>query len=301
MNTRRLVIAIISLTAALLAGCSSFVQNLTPARFEANASDIYTFRVKVDEKMRNVIKGTMKVELVTDGKSYKMKPDPVLGKYVWMYELQVPSNVSTIPYYFVLNYQSEGNSGPVNEKVYSTEFTPEHKTYTSTIANRYVAQISSSRGPVGSTIGILGQGFTNYDKVVIGDVEAPTVFVSHSQLNFSIPPIPAGKTYVVSVRTGDGDLTAGRLRVDAATIGVQPTALSLGVGDSVPLTFFIDGVAPAGGLLIEVTTDIPNSIVMPVVVIPAGQRSVSVTIQGAAFGSGYLWISQRATPRTSCL
>ncbi|MBN1402935.1 MAG: IPT/TIG domain-containing protein [Opitutales bacterium] len=291
MKTRHLIIAALALSATAFTACQSFVQNLTPSRIEANASDIYTFRVKVDENMRSVIKGTMNVEIVINGETHLMRRDEALGKFIWMYEYQVPSNVSTIPYYFILKYQSKGNTGPVNETVYSTDFTPEHRPYSSNIINRYVAQISSSRGPVGATIGILGQGFTEFDRVMVGEVEAPTSFVSHSQLNFTIPPIAAGQTYNVSVRTGDGDLSAGMLRVDAATIGVQPTALSLGVGDSVPLTFFIEGAAPAGGLIINVTTDIPNNIVMPVVVIPAGQRSVSVTVQGLSYGSGHLWIS----------
>jgi hypothetical protein len=198
--------------------------------------------------------------------------------------------VSKIPYYYVLSYKLKGESGYVDEVSYSTEFTPGNAPYVSTIVNRYVVHLSSSRGPVGALISILGQGFTEFDKIVIGNVEIATTFVSHNQLSFTIPAVPAGKSYDVMLRTGDGDLPAGRLTVDASTIGVQPTSLIINVGESVPLTFFIDSPAPEGGIAIDITTDIPECVVMPEVVIPAGQRSVSVPTQGAAAGTGYLWM-----------
>ncbi|MFA5257417.1 MAG: IPT/TIG domain-containing protein [Opitutales bacterium] len=290
MKTRHIFQAVCLIAATALAGCQSFVENLTPARIEANASDIYTFRVRVDENMRSVIPKSLQVDIVVNGETHAMKLDPTMGKFVWMYEYAVPSSVSNIPYYYVLHYKVLGTSGPVDEVVYSSDLTPKHTVYTSSIVNRYVAQISSSRGPVGATIGVLGQGFTEFDKVVIGEVEAPTTFVSHNQVNFTVPPIPAGQSYEVKLRTGEGDLSAGVLRVDTATIGVQPTSVSVRAGESIPLTFFVDSPAPAGGLTINVTTNIPSSLVMPEVVIPAGQRSVSVTVSGAATGSGFIWI-----------
>jgi len=290
MKTRHLFQAACLFAAIAFSGCQSFVQNLTPARIEANASDIYTFRIKVDENMRNVIPNTMRVDIVVNGETHAMRRDLTIGKFVWVYEYQVPSNVSNIPFYAVLHYKSSGNAGPVDEVLYSTDLTPGNKLYSSSIVNRYVAQISSSRGPVGATIGVLGQGFTEFDKVVIGDVEAPTLFVSHNQLNFTIPPMAAGQTYDIKVRTGDGDLNAGNLRIDSATIGIQPTSLSLRNGESLPITFYVDSAAPVGGLIISVTTNVPNSIIMPEVVIPAGQRSVSVPVDGAAPGSGFIWV-----------
>jgi len=47
-------------------------------------------------------------------------------------------------------------------------------------------------------------------------------------------------------------------------------------------------VAPEGGLPISISTDRPESIIMPEVVIPAGAQTVSVPIQGGVGGSGII-------------
>ena len=52
--------------------------------------------------------------------------------------------------------------------------------------------------------------------------------------------------------------------------------------------------APAGGLFIDVTTDVPDSVVMPVVMVPANQTSVTVPIQGGKPGSGSLFFRSSA-------
>jgi hypothetical protein len=44
----------------------------------------------------------------------------------------------------------------------------------------------------------------------------------------------------------------------------------------------------AGGQLLDVATDVPESVIMPEVVVPAGQSSVSVPVQGGKKGSGNL-------------
>jgi hypothetical protein len=43
-------------------------------------------------------------------------------------------------------------------------------------------------------------------------------------------------------------------------------------------------------LLVNVTTDVPHSVIMPEVIIPAGQNSVSVSIQGGEPASGSLFV-----------
>ena len=279
------------MTAALLffvAGCQSLIQNKTPAKIEANASDLYTFRVKVDESLLNAIQGTVNVGIVINGETHAMQRDPDGGKYDWMFDYPVPSTVSDVPYYFVVTYYAMQGGNETKVVKFSTDSTPDHKPFSSIITNRYVIRISSPRSPVGATIAVVGQGFTDADKIVVGDVEAETSLVSHNHLNFVVPQLPADKTYKVVLRTMDGDSPAGSLRIDPSTIGVQPNDIKIASGDSIPITFFIDSPAPSGGLTIDVQTAIPASVIMPVVVIPEGQRSVSVTIQGGQPGSDYL-------------
>ena len=49
-------------------------------------------------------------------------------------------------------------------------------------------------------------------------------------------------------------------------------------------------VAPAGGLLLDITTDIPESVIMPEAVVPPGQNSLSITVEGGKPGSGSLFL-----------
>jgi hypothetical protein len=276
----------------LLAGCQSFIENKTPTKIEANASDLYTFKVRIDEALRHVVPGSMNVGIVINGETHEMQRDTESkGKYTWTIDYPVPNNVSEVPYYFIATYFADHDGARTKETEYSTNFTTANKPYLSIIANRYVIKISSPRSPVGATIAVVGQGFTDADRIVVGDVEAQTSLVSHSHINFVVPNMPAGKTYKVVLRTTDGDTPAGTLRIDPSTIGVQPSNISLKSGESIPVTFFIDSPAPAGGLTIDVQTAIPESVIMPVVTIPEGQRSVSVTIQGGKPGSAFLIIN----------
>ena len=291
MNTRRYLQILLASVVLASAGCQSFIKNATPAKIEANASDIYTFRVKVDENLHNVVPKSLWVELVINGETIKMKRDKANGKFMWSCDYPVPSTVSEVPYYFVAHYLAETNGTQTKEITYSTDSTKGNKPYTSIITNRYVIKIASSRSPVGATIAVVGQGFTETDKIIVGEAEAQSSLVSHSHINFIVPNLPVAKTYDVKLRTQDGDLSAGKLHIDSSTIGVQPSALNIKVGEALPVTFFIDSPAPEAGLTIDIVTDISACVVMPVVTIPAGQRSVSVSISGAQAGSGFLFIS----------
>jgi len=282
---------IIAVAAALmLAGCQSFIQNKTPAKIEANASDLYTFKARVNEAMNHVVPNTMRMAIVINGETHEMQRDPEGGRYDWTFDYPVPSNVSDVPYYYVATYIADHDGTRTKEISYSTTSNSDQP-FKSIIANRYVIKISSPRSPVGAMIAVVGQGFTDADKIVVGDVEARTSLVSHNHINFVVPSLPAEKTYKVVLRTTDGDTPAGTLRIDPSTIGVQPSSIKLKSGESMPVTFFIDSPAPVGGLVIDVVTAIPASVIMPVVTIPEGQRSVSVTVQGGQPGSDFLIIS----------
>jgi hypothetical protein len=290
MKTRHLFQISLAATLLAFAGCSTFIKNATPQKIEANASDIYTFRVKVDESLRKVMPKSMRVDIVINGETHPMVPDRAAGKYIWMYDCPIPSNVSDIDYYFIAKYYLDDSPSRTPKIEYSSDFLKSHNTYSSIITNRYVIKVASSRSPVGATIAVVGQGFTDGDKIVVGDIEAETSIVSHNHMNFIVPRLAAGQAYEVKLRTQDGDLSGGKIFIDKSTVGVQPNVISMKVGESIPVTFFVDAPAPAGGLTINVQTDIGSSIVMPVVVIPEGQRSVSVTLQASSAADGVLII-----------
>jgi hypothetical protein len=71
---------------------------------------------------------------------------------------------------------------------------------------------------------------------------------------------------------------------------VEPAALTLVPGQKQSVTFTVTHPAPAGGLLLDVTTDVPESVIMPEVVVPEGQSSVTVTVEGGKPGTGSLFL-----------
>ena len=71
---------------------------------------------------------------------------------------------------------------------------------------------------------------------------------------------------------------------------VSPTSLAHRAGEQQTLTFTVPGMAPSGGLLLDITTDVPEAVIMPEVVIPEGQTSVSVTVQGGTPCNGSLFL-----------
>ena len=65
--------------------------------------------------------------------------------------------------------------------------------------------------------------------------------------------------------------------------GRQATVVATG------LALLAMGAYP-GGTLLDVTTDVPESVIMPEVVIPQGQTYVSVTVEGGKTGTGNLFL-----------
>jgi hypothetical protein len=91
----------------------------------------------------------------------------------------------------------------------------------------------------------------------------------------------------------------GTFRVDATSIQVAPAALTMRQGEQQALTFTLPMPAGPGGLLIEVTTDAAESVIMTEVVVPPGAVSVTVPVQGGKPGSGSLFFKSGGTGETT--
>ena len=115
-----------------------------------------------------------------------------------------------------------------------------------------------------------------------------------SSLSFFVPAVSPGQNYRISVRGGGEALDVGSFRVDAISFQVTPAALALRTGEQQALTFTIPTPAPAGGMLIDVTTNVPASIIMPEVMVGPGQTSVTVPVQGGKPGVGSLFFKSSA-------
>jgi hypothetical protein len=158
------------------------------------------------------------------------------------------------------------------------------------IVNRYVLSLEVNRGPVGARISVLGRGFTPQDVVHLNGTPARTAFESPNSISFFVPPLDPGRNYQVTVNGAAGNSPVGTFRIDATTVSVSPTSLNLRTGERQSLTFSLPNAAPPGGTLLDIATDVPESVIMPEVVVPQGQTSVAIPVEGGKAGSGNLFL-----------
>jgi hypothetical protein len=267
----------------LLTGCDNVtLTNLTPATLPENPSGIYTITLRVTTRANIVNPVAIKPFIIIDGKHHEMSPSR-LGANLYEFEYQVSPGTTELAYYFLVNYEVELRGSMEPREAYS-EITR------ASIVNRYVLSLETNRGPVGARISIFGRGFTPQDIVYFDNTPVRTVYESPNSLGFFVPALDASLNYKVLLGSTTGTSPVGTFRIDPSNLQVTPTALNLRPGESQNLTFTVPNPAPAGGLLLDVTTDVPESVIMTEVVVPAGQTSVTVAVQGGKPGMGSLFL-----------
>ena len=270
----------------VLTGCHLTITNLTPDTVPANPSQIYTITARFEPKSGSIITSSIQPRIIIDGQSYNMSK-AAAGTDLWEFEYQLPAGRPVARYYFIADFEIRSGDGSSPQ-----EMTSELQTLN--IAGRYLLRPEASRAPVGSRVSMLGAGFTPNDVVYFDNTPSRTVFESPSSLSFFVPSVEAGRSYGLRVAGGGADLSAGAFRVDAISFQVSPSAVSLRTGEQQAITFTIPNPAPAGGMLVDVTTDAPESVVMPEIIIAAGATSITVPIQGGKPGTGSLFFKSSA-------
>ena len=279
---------LLALAAVFLGGCRSVFQNYVESQVPKNASNIYTFTFRADLSVAAIVDGTEQAWLWINGEKVPMNLIDN-GALVFSVDYPIPLGQEDVRYYYELSYSY--HNGPfVNEKVRYSTYENYGRPYSATFTNRYPIQLVSARGRVGDRIAVVGSGFSEVDTVTLDGVAAETFVSSPYSLEFIVPSVGAGLSYGATLETASGDFALGSFRVDEGSLSVTPSSLSLGSGEPTQLSFLIEGQAPEGGLMINVTTDVPTSVIMPEVVIPAGSNSVSVIVEGGVAGSGSLFV-----------
>lgn len=287
-NTRFTRIKSIALALGALAGlffvtgCNVGITNLTPGVLPENPSQIYTISNRVKPKSVNVVPGSLTVRIIIDGQSFPMTKSD-LGTDMYTFDYQLPAGRTELAYYFLVNYKYE-NQGLIHDR---EEFTDVIR---SKIVGRYVLSLETNRGPVGARISVLGRGFTAQDTVTFDGNSARTVYDSPNSISFFVPALDAGRNYKVEIAGANGVSTVGTFRIDTSSLSVSPTELSLTRGQTQSLTFTLPAPAPTGGLLLDITTDAPDSVIMPEVVVEAGSTTATVPVTGGKSGSGSLFL-----------
>jgi hypothetical protein len=268
---------------ALLSGCDTVtLTNLTPTSMPENPSQIYTFMVRITPRTNTVPASSITPRLIVDGKSFDLKRSPI-GENLYEFEYQVPSGRDEIAYYFLVNYLVEGNSVQSPMEVY-TEVSRVK------IVRRYVLSLEVNRGPVGARISVLGRGFTPQDVVNFNGSPTRTICESPNALSFFVPALESSRNYQVTLASASGNSPVGTFRIDPSSVSVSPGSINLRTGARTTLTFSIPNFAPPGGTLLDIATDVAESVIMPEVIIPQGQTSVTVTVEGGKPGNGSLFL-----------
>lgn len=274
----------LALSLVFLTGCETLtLTNLTPGSLPENPSRIYTITMRVTPT-RSAAATPQNITpfIIIDGKNYQMVKSK-LGENIFEYDYQLPANRTDMAYYFLVKYEIEVNGRLEPRETYS------ELTRASTV-NRYVLSLEVNRGPVGARISVLGRGFSPQDVLYFDNVPTRTVYESPNSLSFYVPALEAGRNYQIMLGSASGNSPVGTFRIDASSLSVIPSALTLRPGETQVLTFTVANPAPAGGLLLDVTTDVPECVIMPEVVVPAGQTTLTVNVQGGKPGTGSLFL-----------
>ncbi|MDB6168037.1 MAG: hypothetical protein JWM88_901 [Verrucomicrobia bacterium] len=290
MHTNRISLArkiLLGLGAALalafLSGCETVVlTNLTPASLPENPSQIYTVTLRVTPKVSTIVPGSIKPHIVIDGKNYEMAKSS-LADGLYEFDYQLPAGREEIAYYFLVNYEATNNGVNLPREAY-TEITRAR------IVHRYVLSLEVNRGPVGARVSVLGRGFTPQDVLYFDNTPTRTVYESPNALSLFVPALEPSRNYRVMLGSSAGNSPVGSFRIDPSNLSVSPGSLTLRTGERQPVTFTVPNAAPPGGLLLDVTTDVPESVIMPEIIIPQGQNSITVTVEGGKPGTGSLFL-----------
>jgi hypothetical protein len=272
-----------ALALAALCGCTNVaLTNLTPSSLPENPSGIYTFTLRVTPKSSSVPESSILPHIVVGAESHDMARSDVSPE-IYEFDYKLPAYQSEIGYYYLVDYTAANGSGQSPKQAYTPVL---H----ATIVSRYVLSLEVNRGPVGARIGVLGRGFTPQDIVGFDGVPVRTVYESPTSLGFYVPAFDSGKNYNVTISGAAGNSAVGSFRIDPSDVTVDPSSVALAPGQTQNLTFTIGHPAPAGGLLLDVTTDVPESVIMPEVVVAEGQTSVTVAVEGGKPGTGSLFL-----------
>jgi hypothetical protein len=237
-----------------------------------NPSHKYTFAMSFRNINGDILQNSIQPFIVIDGKKYEMQKHPD-GNNIFIYDYQF-YDIGPILYYFELSY-TMNRHGNIREKIAKSEL------FRTEITNKYIFALDTNRGPVGAKVSIVGCGLGKNDKVYMDDRNLPTHWLSTGVIEFTIPPTECDREYEIYLVSNRKKLLAGTFFVDRSNLRCSSDFIHLDNGENQRLIFMLDHGAPAEGLLLEITTDIPKSIIMPEVHFTPGERTTSINIKGS--------------------
>ncbi|MDR1595439.1 MAG: IPT/TIG domain-containing protein [Puniceicoccales bacterium] len=282
MKVERILAIVFSLACCCsVFGCNSIIRNDTPEKIPQNSSEIYTMAMTVVPNGRDIAIDENSARIVIDGEVHNMNKS---GTWEYTYDYKRPPKKHRASYYYEVDYVEKSRRNERSKLDRSC-------LYDLTIANRYVIGFESGRGIPGSLCTLIGRGFEDGDYIEIGNIKCQTTFISPNSLSFTVPMMETRGKYHARLVSDNGDIGLGVFTVDPMMLYASLPKIELSSGEKQALSVSIDFDAPEGGILIDVTTNVPESIVMDDILIPAGANSAVVMVQGATSGSAMLYLT----------
>lgn len=259
------------------------IKNLTPLEFRKNPSDTYAINVDVLPKCADINKDSIKTFIVIDGKTHPMIKNPKKANHYY-FDFKMPADANVARYYVFVDYATtifeEKKERSIKSRLYDLQ-----------LINRYPSALDVNRGPVGSLITISGRGFVNSDKILFNQKETETTFVSDNLIKFKVPSLPGDKAYEVLLQGNRGLLPIGEFKIDSSDIIADHEKIALKSYERATIAFEIENEAPLGGIELDITTNIPEGVIMPEISIPAGSKRATVVIEGGRPSDGQIYVT----------
>jgi hypothetical protein len=325
-QARSFFFLISALAALVLAGCNTpAITNLTAPVLPPNPSNIYTITARIKPQASNVVADSTVAKLIIDGNAHKMTKLPDVPD-IYEYEFQTPAGTPELRYYFLIEYQVSNlgilrsrtdysplqiasivgrdarglsaNRGPAGARiaVVGRGFTSHDNVYfndnlarsvydSTNAISFFVPELPSNQNytiSIGDAPGRLVIGTFRIDPGAGGDSQQ-TAATSHATINYGAQP---------GVTTTTAAMPIAAPPVPASQSGelsVSPSEVKIRQSQTVILMFITPEKVSGAPMLIDVTTNIPESVIMPEVYVQPGSNVGKVTLEGGRPGTGHLY------------
>ncbi|MDR2340724.1 MAG: IPT/TIG domain-containing protein [Puniceicoccales bacterium] len=262
-------------------GCAHVhIKNATPEILPVNASGVYPLTLDFAVASSGVNERSIVARVCVDGRMMSMKR---ISRGHFSYDYHMPADRASVPYFFEVNYTRQTDAG----LQHICEKSP---TYQLLLSDHYALGMDTQRGTPGTVVTVIGRGLREGDTVYVNNQAVETKLISPTAIQFRIPPIAADRYYIVELADSHETLHVGKIFIDRGIIKTSPRALEIPKGQSVELVINLSSTALGNGVEIEVTTDIPDAIFVPDLIVRSGRSSITAIIEGAAPARGTLFL-----------
>lgn len=267
-----------------LTGCqTSVICNKTPAQLPQNNSELYTIAMEITPNGQNIVQDSCSAKIAIDGEIYDMNR---ANYNEFTFNYRRPLDHHRVCYYYDVSYVVRGENGQKSKN----ERSP---LYQLTVANRYAIGFESNRGVPSNEVILLGRGFVKEDYIEIGGTACQTRFISPNALSFTVPMLEKFGKFDAVLVSDNGNIGLGEFCIDPLGFHVNVDKIQLHEGEKMAIIVQSDIVAPSKGITIEVTTDIPDSIIMKDIFIPEGAKQATVVVCGKKGATGSLFLEAK--------